>query len=203
MTKSNKGILLGLTLITIVLTLSVQTGCNAVDAEYLMRLDSLDQTIVETEKHLSIDFSTISNREEAITRELQYMNKYYDRIFTEELGNNLTKYKGIKKTYAHFLNEYPNLFNEMKALQKQARDLRESVNKNELSKEAFKKYYHTEMADATSNNAFAEKLSLSIHALEPEYQRISALIQQEVSSLALRDSVFKEVLQRDSAAMTQ
>lgn len=200
MTKSNKGILLGLTLITIVLTFSFQTGCNTVDEAYLSRLYTLDQTIALTEKHLSIDFSTISNRTESIERELLYMNKYYDQTYTESLGNNLTKYKGIKKTYVHFLKTYPTLFNEMKSLQKQAIDLRSSVKKGAISKDQFKAYYQSEMTDAINNNEFAKKLSLSIHGLEPEYQRISGLVNQELTRIALKDSVFQNVLKRDSLA---
>jgi len=203
MTKSNKGIFLGISLITIILTISFQTGCNSVDEAYTSRLDSLDQRLTQTEQYLSIDFNTISIREQSIERELRYMDKYYDTIFSESLGNHLTKYKGIKKNYAHFLKEYPALFNEMKSLKTQAADLRTSVNKNQLTKEEFKQCYQTELTDAINNSQYAEKISLSIHALEPEYQRISGIIQKELARLASKDSVFNAVLQRDSVSYEQ
>ena len=203
MTKSNKGILLGLTLITIVLTTTVQTGCNTVDEAYLSRLDTLDYKLNQTEQYLSIDFATIDNRAESIDRELRYMAKYYDKTYSESLGNNLTKYKGIKKNYAHFVKEYPKLFNEMKSLQKQAKDLRISVSNGTVSKEKFKSFYQTELSDTEANRKYAEKLSLSIHALEPEYQRISTIVQQELQRIAKVDTVFNNVLKRDSAVNNQ
>ena len=91
----------------------------------------------------------------------------------------------------------------MKSLKTQAADLRTSVNKNQLTKEEFKQCYQTELTDAINNSQYAEKISLSIHALEPEYQRISGIIQKELARLASKDSVFNAVLQRDSVSYEQ
>ena len=126
------------------------------------------------------------------------MRKFYDKTYTQELGNNLTKYKGIRKTYTNFLKNYPVVFNEMKSLKKQATDLRTSVNKGELDKESFKQYYQTELNDIDNNLAFSERLSKSIHALEPEYQRISAIVLNELKLLAQTNPEFKAEIANDS-----
>jgi hypothetical protein len=200
MTKSKKGAVLVLGVITIILTLSVSNGCNSIDTAYLTRLDTLDQKLNLTYKYLSIDFVTMQNRELRIARELQHVSKYYDQTYTEELGNNLTKYKGIKKVYSNFLNQYPKRFDELKSLEKQVANLRISVNDGDLSKDQFKEYYQTELNDINFNLQFSEKLNRSIHSLEPDYQRISAEVFSLLSDLAGRNVEYRTVFERDSIA---
>ncbi|MFT5723814.1 MAG: CRISPR/Cas system CSM-associated protein Csm4 (group 5 of RAMP superfamily), partial [Bacteroidia bacterium] len=180
MTMSKKHLLLACGLITILLTMTTQTGCNEVNPEYLVRLDSLDEKIVLTEKYLAIDYTTIASREQYITKHLVYMAKYYDRTMTKDFGNNLTKYKAIKKTYANFLNRYSDLVSETKALKTQAADLRTSVTKNQITKAEFKQYYHAESTDIDEHLLFTKRLNQSIHGLEPEYQRISRMVGVEI-----------------------
>jgi hypothetical protein len=203
MTKSKKGIVLVIGVITILLTLFSQNGCNDIDEAYISRLDSLDNALFMTEKYLSIDYATIHSREESIAKDLKHINKYYDKTLTESFGNNLTKYKGIKKSYTNFLNLYPGLFDEMKSLKKQAADLRISVTKGDINKEDFKKFYRVEKKDISDNQQFAKNLSQSIHALEPEYQRLSRAIEEELNRIALIDPEFQSVLTRDSLNATR
>ena len=87
MTKSNKEIVLTLGIITIFLTSIFQSGCNSTNPEYLSRLDTLDQKLALNAKYLSIDFATIQAREQSITKELRYMRKFYEKLYTQELGN--------------------------------------------------------------------------------------------------------------------
>lgn len=189
-----------LCVITIILTLGLSSGCNSIDDAYITRLDTLDQKLNLTYKYLSIDFATIQNREIRISRELHHVSKYYDQTYTEELGNNLTKYKGIKKVYSNFLNQYPKRFDELKSLEKQVANLRISVNDGDLSKTQFKEYYQTELNDINSNLQFSEKLNRSIHALEPDYQRISEEAFNILSDLSGRNDEYRTVFERDSIA---
>ncbi len=203
MTKSKKEVVLTFSIITIFFTSMFQTSCNSVSEEYTTRLDTLDQKLKINAELLSIDFATIETREKAIIKELRYMRKYYDQTYSQELGNNLTKYKGIRKAYSNFIKNYPIVFNEMKALEKQAVDLRISVNNNDIDKPAFKQYYQTELTDVNNNLAFSERITQSIHALEPEYQRISDSVRNVLRELADSNPEFRQEIERDSAVNKQ
>ena len=97
MTKSKKELVLTFSIITLFFTSIFQTGCNSVSEKYSTRLDTLDMKLQLNAELLSIDFTTIENREKTIIKQLRYMRKYYNKTYTQELGNNLTKYKGIRK----------------------------------------------------------------------------------------------------------
>ena len=198
MTKSKKELVLTFSIITLFFTSIFQTGCNSVSEKYSTRLDTLDMKLQLNAELLSIDFTTIENREKTIIKQLRYMRKYYNKTYTQELGNNLTKYKGIRKTYSNFIKNYPVVFNEMKALEKQAADLRESVSNNDLDKSTFKQYYQTELTDINNNLAFSERINKSIHALEPEYQRISNSVSNVLKEFAQSNLEFSQELKRDS-----
>ena len=74
------------------------------------------------------------------------------------------------------------------------------LNKNQIDKAEFKKFYQTELQDIDNNLAFSEKLSKSIHALEPEYQRISAIVGRELQTQAKSSIELRQEIERDSLA---
>lgn len=174
--------------------ITVFTSCNSVDEEYTARLDSLDAALEANEKVLEIDFKTIGIREKLIAEHFRLVRNYYTDTMTLEFGNSLTKYKGILKTYRNFINQYPKVYDELKALQKQSNDLRTDTEKGKLSKEEFKSYYAKEMSDAKANLEFSRKLAASIHALEPEYQRISRMVADALTEQSERNPKLKSIL---------
>lgn len=172
------------------------SGCNSASNEaYFLRLDTLDNKLTETREFLSIDVATIHSRNELIFNHLSYVDQFYKGEMPEEFGNGLAKYKGIKKNYAHFLKEYEKQFNEMKSLEKQAADLRKAVENKELSKEKFKEYYATELHDVEANRRDAEILNKTIMSLEPDYQRLSKMINDELVRLSLENPKLKAYLE--------
>ena len=94
----------------------------------------------------------------------------------------------------NFINQYPKVYDELKALQKQSNDLRTDTEKGKLSKEEFKSYYAKEMSDAKANLEFSRKLAASIHALEPEYQRISRMVADALTEQSERNPKLKSIL---------
>ncbi len=194
----NPAVLLSLILGCIVLLFS-ETGCNTDNSAYVIRLDSLDQKLDLTEEYLRIDYATISAREAIITKQIDYIKEYYDMEISEEFGNSMTRYRGVKKAYSNFLKQYPKAFDELKSLQKQANDLRTSVTKNELTKEEFKTFYKKEMFDTDQNLKFAEGLSKTIHSLEPEYQRISNIVHAELTRIAQTNEGLADRMKADES----
>jgi len=160
------------------------SGCKEDKSPYMVRLDSLDAMLDETSTYLLIDYTTIANRREMIFNQMRYINQFYTDTMSQEFANALSKYKGIRKTYARFEKEYPAAYDEMKSLEQQAADLRESINKNELSKEEFKTYYRKEFADIEFNRNRSRILAENIHSLEPDYQRISRIMGTELDRIA-------------------
>jgi len=69
---------------------------------------------------------------------------------------------------------------------------------NDLDKSTFKQYYQTELTDINNNLAFSERINKSIHALEPEYQRISNSVSNVLKELAQSNLEFSQELKRDS-----
>ncbi|MBO6515613.1 MAG: hypothetical protein JJ975_03590 [Bacteroidia bacterium] len=194
MTNTKNGLILGFIIIFGVFLGISHSGCNPIDQRYYTHLDTLENKLMETGQFLSIDVSTISIREQVIFDHMRYIDMFYEGDMPKEFGNSLAKYKGIKKAYKHFLSQYASIFNEMKSLEIQVQNLRQSVDNQELTKEEFKKYYTTELADIEANRLAAEQLAHSIHSLEPEYQRISRTMMTTLDRLAESNDRLREIL---------
>jgi len=73
--------------------------------------------------------------------------------------------------------------------------LRTDTEKGKLSKDDFKTYYAKEMSDAKANLEFSRKLAAGIHALEPEYQRISRMVADALTEQSERNPKLKSILE--------
>jgi len=195
MTNAKKLLALIPTIILFLIYGSLHSGCNSVDEAYLTRVDTLDQMLESNEKYLLIDYKTIDQRKNLIFTHMSLVKRFYDKTMSEEFGNSMARYKGIYKQYNNFVNQYPGLSDELNELKHQAATLRESVQKKELSKEEFKQYYQKEKLDIKNNLAASEVLSQNIHGLEPDYQRISALIDSELVRIAQKNEDLKAILE--------
>jgi hypothetical protein len=187
MTNPKKPIFLALLAFATLSSILITTGssCKEDKSPYILRLDSLDAMLSETAQYLMIDYATITSRKEMIYNQMRYIDQFYTDTMSEEFAHSLSKYKGIRKAYGRFINEYPKAFDEMKELENQAQKLRESVNKDELTKEEFKTYYQQEFMDIDFNRNRAKILAENIHSLEPDYQRISRVMTEELDRIAL------------------
>lgn len=174
---------------------SLYTGCNSVDEAYLTRVDSLDMMLEANEKYLLIDFKTISQRKDLIFTHMSLIERYYDHEMSEEFGNSMARYKGIYKQYNNFVKNYPTYSDELASLKHQAATLRESVQKKELTKDEFKQYYQKEKTDIQNNLAASQVLSENIHGLEPDYQRISALVDSELLRISMKNEDLRKLLE--------
>lgn len=192
-----------LTIIFIVLTViglwGFQTSCTKVDETVLLALDTLDRKIEAAEQVLSVDFPTIANRKELIDAHLRLVRMYYTDEMLPELSMMLAKYKGVGKLYGRFTGEYGDVFNEHKALQKQAQDLRKGVQKGTVSRTDFSSYYRKELADAEKNLDDARRICGNIPSVEPDYQRISTRVQNELDHLAESNEELAKALEQLAA----
>ena len=179
-------------------------SCNSIDEGYIVRLDSLDQMHLETEQFLTLDMVTIEARKQLIFDHLRLMRQYYDGQ-DQTMGRNLTKYKGILKSYTRYLGKHAAAQEEHIALKKQAEDLRTSVLNKEISKAEFKSYYSTEFKDSEINHGEAKVIFEALHSIEPEYQRISRHVSEELHRIAQSDTALAQILsniQSDTTALS-
>lgn len=180
---------------TMLLVFTFNSGCNKTDPAVTRALDSLDRTIAQTEDLLTLDFNTIMNRKSLILMHISMMKQYCTEEIPEELALMMIKYKGISKTYGRYVEKYPGVYNEHQELKKQAADLRTSITKREIERDAFSEYYKKEMDDAQSNLEEARKICGVIPSLEPDYQRISRRVQSELLNIAENNDELKAKLE--------
>lgn len=161
-------------------------------------LDSLDHHLAETENLLDIDHQTIASRTELIETHLRLIKMHLNEQITGEFGMQLTKYKGVKKVYSRFLSDYDDCKHESSALRTQANNLRLAVGQRQIEKDSFKVYYAREKMDAMNNLNKARKLIQPLHAVEPDYQRISILVDEKLNTMAKTDSTLYHILHPES-----
>ncbi|MFT4523054.1 MAG: hypothetical protein ACI8ZN_002006 [Bacteroidia bacterium] len=196
--QSNFFFLFSYILITTLATINI--GCNPIDEQYFERIDSLDRIILDGEKMLNIDAITIQNRQELIYNHLRWMSTYNTDTLDEQLGLTLAKYKGIYKAYKRFDQGYTKAKMELQILKNQALDLRTAIDKRELSKTDFKKFYAKEKKDAEENRDLIESITRPILSLEPDYQRISILVNDKLQNISLHNPRLKAILEEASRA---
>ncbi len=170
------------------------TSCNRIDERYFLMLDSQDLRLEETRALLEVDFATIESRKDLIEDHLRLIQVHLKDTITADLGAQLSKYKGLKKVYQRFLSEFTNCTKETSALEKQAEDLRTAVVEREISKEEFKEFYQKEKDDALDNLNRCKKLVEPIFAVEPDYQRISRMVDETLRHMAESDSTLAKSL---------
>lgn len=179
---------------------AVFTGCNQIDQRYFTMLDTLDNNLSQNRELLEIDYKTIENRKQMIEDHLRLVEMFITDTMSAEFGKQLSKYKGVRKVYQKFLNDYSHCYNELEVLEKQAVDLRQSVNEKQLSKEDFKVFYNKEKADGLANLMKSKKLIEPIHSVEPDYQRISRIVAERLTQMAKSnqelDSILKKMIDK-------
>jgi len=177
------------------LSLIQHSSCTSVDPTVQRALDSLDAQLIETEQLLAIDYSTIENRKDLISFQLRIAKRFYTEEMSPEVGMNFAKYKGVLKVYSKFVEGYGFVLEEHKALVKQARDLRASMENFELQRSKFKEYYESEKAAAIKNHEKVERVCSAVPKVEPEYQRLSKKITLELYRLAEGNTDLSEALE--------
>lgn len=158
------------------------TQCKEVPKRELMMLDTLDTILVRTRENLSIDLITLNNRKERINQDRNLLMRFYRDTVDPELGQMMTRYRGIYKIYGRFIGNYQQVHNDLVTSKKQVETLRNSVRDHKLTKEQFKEYYNNEKEFALANFRRSKEISANIPEVEPDFQRIS----REVDALLLK-----------------
>jgi len=170
------------------------TSCNHIDERYFLMLDSQDLRLKETRELLEVDFVTIQTRKDLIEDHLRLIRVHLKDTINADFGTQLSKYKGLKKVYQRFLSDFTACAEETSVLEKQAGDLRTAVVEREISKEEFKVFYQKEKDDALNNLNRSKNIVEPIFAVEPDYQRISRMVDEKLKAMAESDTTLAKSL---------
>jgi hypothetical protein len=169
-------------------------GCGGNYERENIMLDSLDAMLVKTAEYIDIDILTIQARKKEIDQNYGLIKTYYTDTVSLEMGSNMQKYKGVLKVYNLFLNEVTHCKQEMLELKKQVDNLRHDVNKGEMEKPEFRKFYDAEKLDNEINLQLAERIGKTTMEVEPEYQRLSKYVGTIMTDMRNKNPEVEQIL---------
>lgn len=166
---------------SILIISSLTTGCGPAHDIENEKLDSLDMKLEQSKENLNLDIKLIKLRKEEIAANREFILKNKKDTFTYDLGAQLDRYKALMKTYKQHIESYEHFIAELPQLEKQVKDLRRSLNRDEFTKDEFKKYYYIEENDVNALYEGSTKIKKALYELEPEYMRLSKYFDKEVA----------------------
>ncbi len=138
-------------------------------------LDSSEQKMAIINKKLDIDYEEIKERIEEMDMDIMKM-RMSEKEIPLKMSRNMERYVTIQKAYKNFYEPYKTANTEAEDLNSQILALRQSVLKQEYSKEKFKEFYAKETADINKLAMFVDKHIQPILNMEMEYRRIQSKI---------------------------
>lgn len=156
----------------LLMSLSIHSCSNKYEQE-LLHLEDLTEKLEANKKNFDLDIPLFESRIAYIKSTMRFFRNDYQDSISLELGNNLSRYKGISKIYVKKTGEFKSNLKDQQELEVQLRNLKTDLLNGNLSKEEFKNYYNTEKADIDKliNSSFSVKKNL--YEVEPEYSRIT------------------------------
>ena len=151
--------------------------------EEIKRVEELQELLNENEKNLNLDVSLFKLRAEHIETTLRTFRNDYTKIMSKELGDNLSKYKNLKKIYTYNSGKYDANVKEQVELSSQLENLIQDLKAGKLSKEEFKSYYRTEKADIEQLIAASKDIGKRMYEIEPEFIRLDTYFQPLLEKL--------------------
>jgi undecaprenyl pyrophosphate synthase len=161
-------------------------SCTNSHKEELKHLNALQEQLDSNAENLNIDDPIFSARAKYIDSVLRIFKNKYTGNMDENLGNNLSRYKAIKKNYTHQTRELEKSRKEQSELTKQLENLAKDVHDGKLSKDEFKSYYSTEKIDVQALIAASSNIKKTLYEVEPEYARITKDLQPYLDSMKAR-----------------
>lgn len=159
------------------------SGCMINHTEEIKRVEELQELLNENEKNLNLDVSLFKLRAEHIETTLRTFRNDYTKIMSKELGDNLSKYKNLKKIYTYNSGKYDANVKEQVELSSQLENLIQDLKAGKLSKEEFKSYYRTEKADIEQLIAASKDIGKRMYEIEPEFIRLDTYFQPLLEKL--------------------
>lgn len=169
-----KKVTMSLSVFALFLTMS---SCSRLHREELKHLTDLQDSLSLNQENLSIDITIFSYRAKYIDSVLLVFHNNYTDTVGFEMGNNLSRYKSIRKVYKHNTGEFNSHLKEQVALGNQLSNLKQDLNAGKLSKQEFKNYFATEKLDVEKLLTSSRLVNKTLYEVEPDYIRITKYLQ--------------------------
>lgn len=156
------------------------TNCSNEEENFLIKkelelVDSLETRMQKLTPKLDIDYEEIKERIEEMDMDIMKM-KMTDIPFTAEMGSMMDRYVSIVKLYKRFYEPFKNAKSEEEEITAQLIALKESVLKQEYSKEKFKAFYKLELEAIKKLEKYTQKHIQPVLDMEMDYRRIQGRI---------------------------
>jgi hypothetical protein len=158
-------------------------GCSGGFTEEIKYVETIQTSLENNEANFDIDISLFKGRISYIQETLRTFTNDFEGEMPLELGNQLSKLKGIKKIYSKRVGEYETNLKEQEELKKQLSNLTIDLKNSSISKEEFKTFISTEQADIDRLLSSSIEIKKAFYEIESEYTRISGTIEQELAKI--------------------
>ncbi len=151
--------------------------------EELQHIETLENTLIGNKENLNIDIGLFEARRTFMEEVLKAFVNDYKQSISLELGNQLSRFKALKKLYAKHIDVFHTNAKEQEELKAQLDNLRADVKNNAISREEFKGFLSTERRDIEALVASSKQVKKTLYEVEPEYSRISKNLQTILETL--------------------
>lgn len=164
-------------------------GCKESHQIELSKIDALENKLDSCEQFIHLDGEKLSKRAELIDLDLQVLKKHLRDTVTEEFANKMDRYKQVKKIYRAYVTKQDWMQKEYHELKKQLTDLRVAVKEEQINHSQFEEYLAKESTDVNTLYQESETRSRMVHSVEPEFIRITNLVEPIIQEIRSRNDV--------------
>lgn len=159
------------------------SSCKSSFSDEIKHVDGLEITLLDNKENFDVDIELFKSRITYIERSLRTFSNDYAHTMPLELGNQLSKFKGLKKIYIKRVGQYENNIKEQSELERQITALKKDLLNASISKEEFLAYVKTESLDIDRLVISTNEVKKSLYEIESEYTRISKELEEELARI--------------------
>lgn len=167
----------------VVLCFVLLQSCSLQFKEEIALVEDLQEKLLANRENIDLDATDFKARVDEIKMNTSFLKVNYTDSISLEFGNQMDKYRGLKKIYQFQSGTLSECQKEQEALEKQLDNLLHDLKKGKLSKEEFKTYYKKEKTDVEQLLDKSKNIEKKLVEVEPEFRRISQWVYAEIEKL--------------------
>lgn len=170
-------------LILVVWSFTLLHSCSLKFNEEIAMVEELQAKLTANRENIDLNPAEFKARLDEIVVNTSFLKVNYKDSVSLEFGNQMDKYRGLKKIYKSQAGLLAECQKEQEALEKQVDNLLHDLKRNKLSKEEFKVYYKKEKEDVEQLLEKSKDIESKLVEVEPEFRRISKWVYTEIEKL--------------------
>ena len=169
-------------LILVLLIIAV-SSCTSKFKNELDLVKTLELRLDSNASRIDLNPADFDARVQEINKNTSVLKNGIKDTITLEFGNQMDKYRTLKKLYSTNAASLRFCKQEQQELENQLRNLRKDLKNNQLSKEEFKTYFIKEKSDVENLIQRSTPIEKSIISIEPEFRRLSKWVYNKIEKL--------------------